>query len=193
MVDEPPKPPLWRRLTVVEWLVILAIVSVLTALIVPETQWASDGRIEFPVRVVVFDAEKAQPISGAEVALTHLSPVTEVDKIPNPVPRNFLNDLPEDRRHRTGDDGSVTINYNFNTGASNRSPRPRAHLRWEWVIVRAKGYGTVVIPVRHDSMETKALRELGELIVPVGLMREADIRMLKASIRNQDDRSRSSL
>jgi hypothetical protein len=172
MVDEPPKPPFWRRVTVVEWLVILAIVAVLTALIVPETQWASDGILEFPVRVIVFDAEKAQPISGAEVALTHLSPVTEVDTIPDPVPKTLLDELSDEHQHRTGDDGSVTISYNFHTGASNRSPRPKAFLRWEWVIVRAQGYGTVVLPVRHDSMETKTLRELRELIVPVGLIRE---------------------
>ena len=39
-----------------------------------------------------------------------------------------------------------------------------------WVVVVAEGYGTVVVPVRHDSMPTEKLREKKELFVPIGLV-----------------------
>lgn len=68
------------------------------------------------------------------------------------------------------DDGTAVVHYRFSTGANYKRPEPHAHLLFAWVVVAAHRYGTVVVPVRHDSMPTAKLREQKELFVPIGLV-----------------------
>jgi hypothetical protein len=162
-----------RRPSLVESLVLVTIIAILVALLLPGPQWAADGSIEVPVRVRVFDAAEARPIPAAEVAIFRAPPPLPdfaIDQYRGRFSREYLEQVAANNRHVTGNDGSVVIVHEFRTGASHKDPEFRAHVSWEWVMVSAKGYGTVVVPVRYESAPTKDVREQGELFVAVGLM-----------------------
>ena len=162
-----------RRPSLVESLVLVSIIAILVALLLPGAEWAADGPIEVPVRVRVFDAAEARRIPSAEVAIFRAPPPLPdfaIDEYRGRFSREYLEQVSANDPHVTGDDGSVVIVHEFRTGASHKNPEFRAHLSWEWVMVSAKGYGTVVVPVRYESAPTKVIREQGELFVAVGLM-----------------------
>jgi hypothetical protein len=160
-----------RKLTVVEWLVVIAIAVVLVVLLIPGAKWASSGDIQFPVRVFVFDASHGTPIENARVGIFYgLYPQDSKFVEEN---RDWY--APKDRIRdsdygTTSAGGTVVITYKFMTGANYVRPATHAHLHGTWVHVQAEGYGGVVVPVRHDSLATATLREQKELLVPVGLM-----------------------
>ncbi|MGZ0172923.1 MAG: hypothetical protein ACKVHE_25595 [Planctomycetales bacterium] len=159
-----------RRLTWVEWLVVVVVIGIVVALIIPGVKWASSGSIRFPVRVFVFDAALARPIPEARIAILH-GPLPhsgfDIDDIRQRVPSDLFEYLPSDSLGLTGNDGTVIVHHEFSTGASHKRPNPHAHLQFAWVVVVAQGYGTVVVTVRHDSMSK--LREHKELYLPIGL------------------------
>jgi len=159
------------KLTLLEWLVMLAIIAVVVALIVPAGKWAASGDIRFPVRVFVFDAAHGTPIANARVGIFWAGPwhpSKRLDEQPDQYdPRRRVR---EEFSGVTVTDGTVVINYEFRTGANYVRPTMYAHVNFAWVHVQADGYGGVVVPVRHDSLPTSTLREQKELIVPVGLM-----------------------
>ncbi len=169
--------PHLRRPTLIEGLVVMAIICVAVALLLPPVQWASSGDITVPVRVIVFDAAQGTPISGAQVLVVR-SPPTEVPSfmtdLQERVPHRIA-DYPEDRRSVTDSSGQAIIQYSFRTGAGNQHPIPSAHLSFYWGSVLAPGYGGSVTPVRYESVPTAELRKRGELVVPVGLLREAAV------------------
>lgn len=164
-----------RALTRLEWLVIAAIVALLIALLLPPVQWASSGDIDFPVRVLVFDAESSRPIAGAHVALLRVPSWYEEQS-------DFLKDFDErftsefyfsdenPDRGVTDMNGQAVITYKFRTGASHQRPTPHAHTSWVWAAVRAEGYGGAVVQVRQESLPTPQLREQKELRVPISLL-----------------------
>lgn len=159
----------WR-----EWTVLVLIALALAALLVPSPQWAASGTMRVPVRVVVFDAETGAPIAGALVAIVRAPPVTR-EFAPTESTELFSAWwLAFDRGQilmRTLADGAVTIPTEFTTGFSDKNPEPRAHTRWQWVLVQADGYGRVAAPLRHESMTTESVRREGTLTTAVGMGR----------------------
>jgi hypothetical protein len=162
-----------RKLTLIELLVVIAIVAVIVALVLPPVKWAASGSIRFPVRVLVFDAVRGIPIENAHVGIFRAPPLLDLKFLAGEPdtydPKKFVRD---DDVGTTDASGSVVIDYEFRTGANHERPTSHAHLRWAWVHVQADGYGGVVVPVRHESLPTKTLREQKELLVPVGLTLE---------------------
>jgi hypothetical protein len=162
-----------RRPTLVEALVLIAIVAILVALIVPGTHWAASGSIRLPVRVVVFDAARGEPISDAHVAIFYAPPLLDLKSLETERDLYDSKTRVRDGNSSTTDaNGTAVIEYEFRTGANHERPEMHAHVRWAWVHVHAGGYGGVVVPVRNESLPTKTLRDQKELLVPVGLMRE---------------------
>jgi hypothetical protein len=162
--------------TLIQWLVLIAIVTVVIALLVPPARWASSGDIEIPVRIVVFDAATSEPIEEASVAIVRaMPPMDQAD--PAEYHEHFLvawERLSEGTiGSMTDTDGSAIIVVQFSTGASHTNPTPRAHLRGHWIIVSAGEYGSVAVPLRYESMTTKSLREQQPLPAYVGLMRHS--------------------
>jgi hypothetical protein len=162
-----------RRPTIIQSLLVTAIVAVAIALIVPGVQWAASGDIRFPVRVLVFDAVHGKPIADAHVAIFRALPLLSSKSLEEDGalydPRK-LDQISRVDRGATGADGTVIINIEFHTGANHERPTMYAHLRGTWVHVQAEGFGEVVVPIRHESLPTATLRKLKELVVPVGLV-----------------------
>jgi hypothetical protein len=152
---------------------VIAVVAVVATLVIPGVKWAASGSMRVAVRVLVFDATRGRPIANARVAIFWAPPLYDLKS---------LDESPDsyDSTHRVRDggsgitdlDGAVVINYEFSTGANHEWPTMHAHLRSAWVHVKADGFGGVVVPVRHESLPTKTLRERKELVVPVGLTPE---------------------
>lgn len=162
-----------RRLTLIEWLMIVTILAILAALLLPPVQWVSDGDIRIPVRVFVFDAKAAKPLSQAHVIIFRAPPLTDA-KLLSEFPERYDPAQPERLygvfEGATGADGMAVIESTFSVSASHRNPVPQAHTSWAWVAVQAKGYGSVVVPVSYESQPTAELRKRGELPVTVGLL-----------------------
>lgn len=170
------RPSLLARLLRPKILVSLSavmVIAILVALAIPYIPWTSSGTIRFPVRVFVFDATQRTPIAEAKVTVFRSPPVLG----PNSLGQEGRTYRPDGAAAvddvvsaATDSDGMAVIDFRFHTSANNSRPLPEAHTRWAWVEVQADGYGTVVVPVRHDSMPTAEMRKLGELLVPVGLV-----------------------
>jgi hypothetical protein len=147
--------------------------AILVVIAIPYIPWASNGTIRFPVRVFVFDATQRTPIAEAKVAVFRSPPVLGPNSV-SQEGRSYRADQIEpvtDAVHGTTDtDGMAVLEFEFATSANNTRPASEAHTRWAWVEVSANGYGTVVVPVRHDSTKTADMQKQGELLVPVGLV-----------------------
>lgn len=161
--------------TLVEWLVVIVIVAFLAGLLIPPVVWVADGTIEVPVRVVVFDAATARPITNAAVGIVRAPSAEGVigleerrEVVAMALPAIDL----EEFAVRADENGSATIDVTFNTVCSNRNPERRAHTGSFWVIVSADGYGRVVVPLRYQSTPTASLQDQGELPVYVGIAGE---------------------
>lgn len=150
--------------TLIEWLILTAVITVLIALLLPEVQWASSGFITIPVEVTVFDSESGEPIENASVYIVRSSPGSVKDDLPR------LGSLASGEGNTTNESGMVTVQCNFSTGANNRRPEPHAHTNFCSLVVGADGYDTVVVPVREHSIPTSILQEKGRLPVRVGLV-----------------------
>ena len=156
----------------VEWLIVIAILVILLALVVPSAKWASSGTIEIPVHVVVFDASDATPIANALVAIVRAPPGSgeySLDEYRDRLSPDLLVMRDGIDHHETGTDGAATIECRFPTGASHLHPEARAHIHWYWVMVSAEGFGAVVTPLRYNSRTTMSLREQSEIPFVVGL------------------------
>jgi hypothetical protein len=160
---------IWERIrpkTLIEWLVVFAIIAVLIALLLPGPQWISDGDITIPVHVRVFDPSSGKPIPNAQVGILRYRTIFSSSDI-EPLEEN----LAHVTKTPTNDAGSVSINQMFYTNASDRNPVTRAHLGGVWIIVEADGYDRAFVPVRNESLPTAELRKRGEILVPVALLR----------------------
>lgn len=153
------------------WLLCLALVALLVVYVIPLIPWATNGTFSCPVRVFAFDATQRTPIAKATVSVFRSPPVLG----PNSLAAEGRNyraervEQPADAVHGTTDsDGMAVVNFEFQTSANNTRPAPEAHTRWVWVEVHAEGYGTTIVPVRHDSTKIADIQKLGELLVPVG-------------------------
>lgn len=158
----------WQRnrpKTLLEWLVIIAILIVLIALWFAPVTWVSDGTITLPVHVRVFDPTSGAPISNAKVGVLRYRTISGTDDI-----EPLETDLAHIIRNPTNAAGSVSIDQMFYTNASDRNPIPRAHLSGVWVIVEADGYHRALLTVGNVSVPTAELRKRGEILVPVGLL-----------------------
>lgn len=157
-----------------EWLVLLAIIAALVALLFPLQQWASSGEIEYPVRVLVFDATTGKPIVGCRVAVIRHKALSGDDPLKDygdPFPQqNVFENIPAEDQGVTDATGSLTVTRKFSTGASSHHPHTRARLTNVWVVAQAKAYGGVAIPVGYASMPLKELRASPHLLVPIGLV-----------------------
>lgn len=158
--------------TLIEWLVIAAIVAILVAVVVPQPKWASSGSVTIPVDVVVFDARSATPIEGAFVAIVWAPPATgefELHEYFDRLSSGFsaINKIVA----KTNGAGIATIDREFRTGASHKRPISHAHTSWYWVLVSADDYGSVAVPLRYESITSKELKALGRLPAYVGLAR----------------------
>ncbi len=169
----------WWNLTRVEILVIIAILVVLTALIVlPKTQWVADGTREFPVQVFVFDAERGEPIPGAEVAVISrgVFKVYSVERAQEAAKelatlQDHLDLVPATQKGHTDEQGIASLIVEVRTSSSHRHTQPRAYPGHNWVVVSAPGFGGVVIPLSQEPVLTSELRERGGFLVPIGIMR----------------------
>lgn len=159
--------------TTAEWLLLIAIAAILIALIIPSVEWAADGSMRFPVRVLVFDATSGMPIANAGVTVFRAPPLADWNPLEKNRdrynPRN-LDRMPASASGTTGADGAVVMDTGFETGASHKRPTSHAKVSWIWVYVHAEGYGAVVVPARHDSQPVAQLKEQKELLVPIGLV-----------------------
>lgn len=161
------------QLKTIECVVIVAIIAVLVALLVPQTQWVSDGSIRLPVRMFVFDADRGTPIANARLivfrgpVVSNPQALAEVQPfiVSGPVSERPLQDIAT-----TDETGSAVIEHEFYTGASHKRPTRHAHLDYAWVRVEADGFGGAVIPVRHESQSTAVLQKQGEIVVQIGLI-----------------------
>lgn len=163
----------WLWPTRIGCLLIVITIAILVVIVIPYIPWASSGTIRFPVRVFVFDATQRTPISEATVAVFQSPPVLGPNSLASddrPFRAEHVRLIADAVHGTTGTDGMAVLEFEFKTSANNTRPSPHAHTRWAWVEVHAAGYGTVVVPVRHDSMKTADMRKLGELLVPVGLV-----------------------
>lgn len=164
-----------RRPTRVECVVVVAIITVLIALLLPTVQWASSGSIRFPVRVFVFDATRGMPLADAQVAIFRAPFMSNANSLKDYRDRydvRNVNQIPTQDgfgKGVTGTDGTTVIEFDFRTGASHQHPEAQAHLANAWVCVRVKGFGGVVVPVRQDPQPTATMRKQNELFVPIGL------------------------
>lgn len=164
---------LGRRAKLVVSLIVVTLFAIAVIIVLPNLPWSTSGEIHVPVRIFVFDATRRLPIAAAKVAVFRSPPVLgpnslaadDRDYRPNPAAP-----IADTVRSTTGADGMAVIEFDFKTSANNRRPQAQAHTRWVWLEIYAEGYGTVVIPVRHDSTPIAELRKQGELLVPVGLV-----------------------
>ena len=169
----------WWNLTRVEILVVIAIIAVLIALLLPEAQWVADGTREFPVRIFVFDAERGEPVPGAEVAVISrgVFKVYSVERAPQAaqelVPlQDHLDLVPASQKGHTDEQGIASLIVEVRTSSSNKHPQPRAYPGHNWVVVSAPGFGGVVFPLSQEPVLTSELRERGGFLVPIGIMRD---------------------
>lgn len=161
-----------KKISVAEVTVIVVILAVLYALFSPKPTWVSDGTIRIPVRVFVFNATNRRPISNAECAVFHASPILDASSLTkdHPVFNNVpMKEWPQSCRGTTDETGSAAIEYTFRTSASNKHPNSRAHLMNEWVRVEADGFGGVAVPVGYDEGPASEMRKDGEFVVSIGL------------------------
>ena len=180
MSDAPASPvKRWWNLTRVEILVVIAIIAVLIALLLPEAQWVADGTREFPVRIFVFDAERGEPVPGAEVAVISrgVFKVYSVERAPQAaqelVPlQDHLDLVPASQKGHTDEQGIASLIVEVRTSSSNKHPQPRAYPGHNWVVVSAPGFGGVVFPLSQEPVLTSELRERGGFLVPIGIMRD---------------------
>ncbi|MEJ7594233.1 MAG: hypothetical protein WKF77_22070 [Planctomycetaceae bacterium] len=160
-----------RKPTLIELLLLIAIIAVVVALILPVTKWAASGSIRFPVRVLVFDAVRGRPIANAHVGIFRAAPLDDLKSLEeSPDEYDPTNRVRDDDSGTTSADGAVVINYEFRTGANYERPTMYAHLTRAWVSVKAEGYGSIVVPVRYESQPTATLRTQKEILVSVGLI-----------------------
>jgi hypothetical protein len=113
------------EITGLEWIVIVAIVAVLIALLYPQTQWVSDGSIRLPVRVIVFASEHGTPISGAKVMVSRgpwAKDPKALDELRDRFASEPIGDLPQKYFATTDEKGVAVIEHEFLTGASHRRP-----------------------------------------------------------------------
>lgn len=161
-----------KKINVAKATLIVVVLAVLYALLSPKPTWVSDGTIRIPVRVFVFNATNRRPISNAECAVFHASPILDASSLANdhPVFDNVpMKEWPQSCRGTTDETGSVAIEYTFRTSASNKHPNSRAHLMNEWVRVEADGFGGVAVPVGYDEGPASEMRKDGEFVVAIGL------------------------
>ncbi|SFI81003.1 hypothetical protein [Planctomicrobium piriforme] len=161
-----------RPLTLVEWLVIIALIAVLIALLVPPVKWGASGFIDVPIRIFVFDVIEGRPIKGAHVAIIRYSPDMPKAEFPA-ITAAFFDELRTSQDHQTDDRGSTIITETFMTEVNYKSPEQFALLFNRWVVVAADGFEPVMTPVRHDTERTAKIRKRGELVVAVGLVKTA--------------------
>jgi len=166
----------FRPKTRAEWLVIGVTVAVLIALIFSRPRWASSGKMNLQVQVVVFDAATGLPMEDAVVAIVRAPPAH--GEYPLDAYRErfapALRQMTEGRiGSRTAADGSSTIDFEFPTGSSHVHPESKAHVDWYWVLAFAEGYGEVAVPLRYESIETRLFAEQQVLRASVGLARPA--------------------
>lgn len=162
-----------RKQTLLEWVVIVAILAVLVALLTPETKWASSGDLRLPVKVFVFDANQYKPIPDAKVTVFRAFPVGDQASLvrwQDQFKIGPISELPHQFWTTTDAQGIAVIDYEFRTGASHKRPVTHAHVNFTWVRVEADGFGGAAIPVRHDSQPSSALKQKGEVLVQVGLI-----------------------
>src|SRR5690606_11408376 len=117
----------------VQGLAVVGVIALVAACLLPAFQparWVADGHVRLPVRVIVFDAVQESPIEGATVALFHAAPGEEGAEVPEALSQEELERLSKNGL-LTGRDGTVVIEYELSTSASDRSPEMKAHLRWK--------------------------------------------------------------
>lgn len=152
---------------------VVALLTIVVAIVLPEAKWASSGSIKIPVRVFVFDASRGKPIADSRVVIFRAPPLLSERSLAESRelydPEN-VERAPITMQGATGDDGMAVIEVEFRTGASHNRPTPYAHLRWGWVYVHADGYGAVVVPVRYESEPMAAVRQQKEFSVSIGLV-----------------------
>lgn len=160
-----------RPKTLLEWLILVAVVAILVAIILPGAKWASSGELNVPVVVTVFDATTIMPISKAVVGIVR-APVVE-ELLSNEYCENVTLGAARLREFGTitNESGKATIVQTFDTGANHNRPVSHAHTASHWVLATAEGYGTVAIPLRYQSIETKKLMSQGHLPAFVGLVK----------------------
>lgn len=170
----PPGRKTWRgrlqKITLIEWLVMAAIVGVVVALALPTVQSVRPGEISVPVEITVFDGQTLKPITAARVTIIRALPAT--GSFP---PAEFGDRLSLEKLKIpelggvTGVDGVARFEHRFRTGAKEESSQPHAHLNWYWVLVSADGFSPVGFPLRTSSVPTEKLREQGKLSTMVAL------------------------
>lgn len=161
-----------NRAGLIQSLVIIAIISVLFALLLEPAKWASDGDIRVPVRIFVFDAANCRPIPNANCLVCWSPLVLEATDLTGDCPSRGLSisEWPEDCRSVTDENGTSVIEHKFNTSASDKNPITRAHLSSTWVRVEATGFGGAVVPLRYEGRPTSELRKEGRISVSIGLI-----------------------
>lgn len=116
-----------RSITVMELLTIISIATVFFAIVLPPVQWASDGDIVAPVRVLAFDVELAKPIVGANVVLFRAMPWVDDSFLQSFEERHQFNPFDQSNElNLTNETGEALINFKFHTEASHRNPTPHA-------------------------------------------------------------------
>jgi hypothetical protein len=175
-------PQKWNaRPTLIDLLIVVAIIAVAAAFLLPAVKWASSGSLVVPVQVTVFDVLTAQPIEGASIAIvrgvsTHAEFTLEeyseylrwgADPEFSGMSHRHV------PRGGSGTNGIATIPVEFNTGASHNHPEARAHTNWYWLIVQAPGYSGVAVPLTDRPHATKDLKSSSTgLQTMVGLISE---------------------
>lgn len=158
-----------------EWLLVAIILTILVALLVPSVKWASSGTIEAVVQVVVFDAETAEPIPDAEVAIVRLLPTTghlDLSEYHTQLSSAWGQFVKGQIRHKTDADGIANVPTEFRTGASHVRPEPRVQTSFYWILISTSDHGKCAIPLHYESIPTKTLRQNGIIPAYVGLARQ---------------------
>lgn len=148
-----------RRMNFVAVAVVIAIV---TAILLPGTEWASSGDIPMAIRVRVIDADTLVPIPNATVTLfrgPHSSAKVNLAALTttaSELKSNGKSDMPPSQ---TNSDGVCNIDAVIRTGASHSHPEPRAHTDWYWLLVEASGYETTATPLSREPTPLNSLSE----------------------------------
>lgn len=159
-----------KAMTLIEWLIVIATVAILVALLLPPVKWASSGTFELVVRLYVFDAVTGKPIVGARAGIREGPAMIDSPGQDEEFHLRLMEKDSEFLAAETDIRGIVSLQHEFRSGASYQHPKASAWLPGAWIFLTAQGYGGVLIPVSDDSREVERIRARNGIFIPMGLV-----------------------
>lgn len=148
--------------------IVCCLASIVVALLLPETQWASTGQINATIQVIVTDVKTQTFVENASVEIIKTSWLSEDYDAKSVASTMQTPQTNQAQTHKTDENGQVLLTQTFSTGASHRNPLSRADTSRYSALVSHQSYGCVAIPLRYSPTPTEQLKQ-SPLRVVVGL------------------------